>query len=198
MPFHPTSFELLVCYLNTAVGKFILVNVYQLSSHNITEAFFEDLTSLLEIISTYSSMIVLVGDFNIHVNDSYDVMALHFLDLIDAFGLVQHVTGPTHARGHTLDLVITAPNYAPTDISTDRRNIISDHGLTTCQLRWLCLRLLVSVTRLSDNSTLSTLTFSTLLYMSHLSAWMLRSLMADQLVICVSYTIMNYSTCLTS
>ena len=133
MHFHPTSFELLACYLNSAVGKFILVNVYRPSSHNITEAFFKDLTSLHEIISTYSSMTVLVGDFNIHVNDSHDVMALRFLDLIDAFGLVQHVTGPTHAHGHTLDLVITAPNYAPTDISTDPSNIISDHGFVTCQ-----------------------------------------------------------------
>ena len=39
MPFHPTSFELLVCYLNSAVDKFILVNEYRPSSHNITEAF---------------------------------------------------------------------------------------------------------------------------------------------------------------
>ena len=115
------------------VSKFILVNVYRPSSHNITEAFFEDLTSLLEIISTYSSMTVLVGDFNIHVDDSHDVMVLRFLDLIDVFGLVQHVTGPTHARGHTLDLVITASNYAPMDISTDPPNIISDHGFATCQ-----------------------------------------------------------------
>ena len=48
-------------------------------------------------------MTILVGDFNIHVDDRRDVMALRFLDLIDTFGLVQHVTGPTHTRGHTLD-----------------------------------------------------------------------------------------------
>ena len=46
-------------------------------------------------------MIVLVGDFNIHVDDSPDIMALRFLNLIDAFGLVQHVT-PQRTRVVTL------------------------------------------------------------------------------------------------
>ena len=36
-----------------------------------------------------------------------DTDALKFLDLLESLGLEQHVTEPTHIRGHTLDLVIT-------------------------------------------------------------------------------------------
>ncbi|CAH3120278.1 unnamed protein product, partial [Porites lobata] len=30
-----------------------------------------------------------------------------FSDLLESFGLKQHVTGPTHKDGHTLDLIVT-------------------------------------------------------------------------------------------
>ena len=48
-----------------------------------------------------------MGDFNIHVDTMSDSLAARFCDIIDSMGLKQHVTGPTHSAGHTLDLVIT-------------------------------------------------------------------------------------------
>jgi hypothetical protein len=50
--------------------------------------------------------------FNIHVDDTAGANAQRFFHLLDAFGLHQHVTDPTHADGHTLDLVITRPSLA--------------------------------------------------------------------------------------
>ncbi len=47
----------------------------------------------------------LLGDFNIHVDTSSCKFASEFLSLLDCFNSVQHVQGPTHSRGHTLDLV---------------------------------------------------------------------------------------------
>lgn len=129
----PTSFELLACHLVAASSKLALVTVYRPSSHPVTEIFFEEFTSLLELLSTYSSNVVIMGDFNLHVDDVTDAAALRFLDLLDAFGFVQHIKGATHSCGHTLDLVITQPTCCPTHINVDPP-VISDHGLVSCSL----------------------------------------------------------------
>ena len=50
---------------------------------------------------------MIVGDFNIHVNDANDPEAAIFLDLLDSMNLKKLVTEHTHQRGHTLDLIIT-------------------------------------------------------------------------------------------
>ena len=48
---------------------------------------------------------VVVGDFNIHYDDHSKADKL--IDLLDTFGLIQHVETPTHIHGHILDLVIS-------------------------------------------------------------------------------------------
>ena len=45
-------------------------------------------------------------------------------------GLVQLVTGPTHRRGHTLDVVITRPSSLVTEISAALPSL-SDHCIVT-------------------------------------------------------------------
>ena len=39
--------------------------------------------------------------------DENNTVAIDFLHLTESFNLIQHVTGPTHTHGHTLDLVFT-------------------------------------------------------------------------------------------
>ncbi len=39
---------------------------------------------------------LIVGDFNIHVDNTNDALGLAFTDLINSFGVKQNVTGPTH------------------------------------------------------------------------------------------------------
>ena len=72
---------------------------------------------------------VISGDFNIHVDDNGPARRFH--DMHDVFGLVQHITGPTHRLGHTLDLIITLPACAPYNIIVDAP-MLSDHSLVTC------------------------------------------------------------------
>ncbi len=50
---------------------------------------------------------LIVGDFNIHVDNTNDALGLAFTDLINSFGVKQNVTGPTHRFNHTLDLIIS-------------------------------------------------------------------------------------------
>ena len=99
--------------LGSAISKFILVTIYRPSSIRVTEVFFKELTCLLEIISKYRNVSKISGDVNIHVDDSNNATARKFVDLLDAFGLVQHVIDPTHACEHTIDLIITLPSHAP-------------------------------------------------------------------------------------
>ena len=44
---------------------------------------------------------------NSHGDDASDADARNFLDLLESLGLQQHVRGPTHIHGHTLDHVVT-------------------------------------------------------------------------------------------
>ena len=126
----PTSFELLVCHMGTTLSKFILVTIYRPSSQQVTELFFEEITSLFEIIASYGSTTIISGDFNIHVDDANAVTAQRLLSLLDAFSLEQHISGPTHTCGHTLDLLITQPECVPDSVDIDPP-IISDHSLIT-------------------------------------------------------------------
>ena len=61
----------------------------------------------LESIILCSEPIIITGDFNIHVDDLSDHNAIILLDMLECFGLQQHVNQPTHRLGHTLDLIIS-------------------------------------------------------------------------------------------
>ena len=54
---------------------------------------------------TVKHRILIVGDFNFHVDDLTDRAAARFVDLITSFNFKQHVIVPTHRDGHTLDLM---------------------------------------------------------------------------------------------
>ena len=50
---------------------------------------------------------MIIGDFNLHVNDSEDQDGEVYSDTMLALGLDQHVMFPTHRSNDTLDLVFT-------------------------------------------------------------------------------------------
>ena len=61
---------------------------------------------IVDLIAEHKN-IVLVGDFNIHVNDEDNPNVVIFLDTMTALGLHQYVNGSTHCSGNCLDLVFT-------------------------------------------------------------------------------------------
>ena len=63
---------------------------------------------MISVILSKERLLVL-GDFNIHVDVPNGIDAVKFLDLLELVGLEQHVTEPTHILNfsHRLDLVIT-------------------------------------------------------------------------------------------
>ena len=69
--------------------------------------FMKEFGDLVEICSTLSGKLVILGDYNVHVDSSRDSESAQLSTLFESFGLVQHVQCSTHISGHTLDLIIT-------------------------------------------------------------------------------------------
>ena len=77
---------------------------------------------------------VVVGDFNVHVDVPGDGDSIKLLDLLESFSLKQHVVGPTHVHGHTLDLVITRQPDQIIRSTPKVDRYISDHSSVLCSL----------------------------------------------------------------
>ncbi|CAM4272747.1 unnamed protein product [Leuciscus chuanchicus] len=88
-------------------------------------SFLSDFSEFITQLCTTSSTILLVGDFNIHIDSSTSKPTTDFLDIIHSFNFIQHVNFPTHTRGHTLDLVCSTGLNIDTLSHTDLA--ISDH-----------------------------------------------------------------------
>ena len=73
---------------------------------SLTE-FFEEWTEFLEALNSSPGEIIITGDFNFHVdNEINNPNARRFMHLVEVLGFKQHVIGPTHFAGHTLDLLL--------------------------------------------------------------------------------------------
>jgi len=103
--------------------------IYRSPSQSV-QRFLDEFSDLLELVSVSSGKLLIVGDFNIHVDDPSCSVARKFLSLLDTFGLTQHVNFPTRFQsgrpGHSVDLVLSR--------STDKfvvdcynSDLISDH-----------------------------------------------------------------------
>ncbi len=77
---------------------------------------------------------LIVGDFNIHVDNTNDALGLAFTDLINSFGVKLNVTWPTHRFNHTLTLIISHGSDL-TDIDiVPQSDDVTDHFLVSCML----------------------------------------------------------------
>ena len=76
---------------------------YSSTNQETVTKFLDEFTEwLANILGSFSNMIVL-GGFNVHINDENDNEAGIFVDTITALGFNQHVTFPTHQVGNILD-----------------------------------------------------------------------------------------------
>ena len=69
--------------------------------------FLDELTDwAAESVSTCNN-VILVGDFNLHINSPNDDDACNVMETTQALGLHQNITFPTHVFGNTLDLIFS-------------------------------------------------------------------------------------------
>ena len=69
---------------------------YSIKHPITTSTFFEEFTGYLESVIMSSGLLLITGDFNIHVDDPLDTDCVHFLGLLESMGLQRHVDVPTH------------------------------------------------------------------------------------------------------
>ncbi len=78
--------------------------------------------------------VLIVGDFNIHVDNEKDALGSAFTVILNSIGVRQHVSGPTRFRNHTLDLILShGIDVNGVDI-LQQSDDISDHYLVFCKL----------------------------------------------------------------
>ena len=63
-----------------------------------TSTFFSEFSEYLESVVMCEEQLIIVGDFNFHVDIPEDTDTIKLLDLLESFCLQQHVEGPTHIR----------------------------------------------------------------------------------------------------
>ena len=101
----PFEFSVFLC-INQYVIKVVCIHRPPHSeAHPIfTKAFFADFSLYLESIVLATEIPLITGDFNLHVDCPLDRNAKRFSELLDTFGLIQHVNVPTHSSGYILHL----------------------------------------------------------------------------------------------
>ena len=134
----PKSFDYIESILYTHGSPLHLIVIYRFppnAKNKLTvNQFLDEFSSFLEEKILTTSRLLIVGDFNFHVDNINDKNAEHFLSVLDTFDLQQHVHQSTHARGHTLDLIITRSSDQLVEDLSVTDTAISDHFWATCLL----------------------------------------------------------------
>ena len=133
-----TSFEYAEFIVKSGSFSTRLVIVYHppySREHPHTDrSFLTEFTTYLESIILSVESLLIVGDFNLHVDDPDDAVFAAFLDTLESMNLAQHVTGPTHEHNHTLDLVITRQSDKVLLCQPKVGFLFSDHAPIFCSL----------------------------------------------------------------
>ena len=92
-----------------------------------TGMFIDEMTDLLiDNIPKYWNLIIL-GDFSISTENVSNPDTVIFSDTMAALGLQQHVQGPTHKMGNTLDLIFSQLKMQITVTATATYGFVLDH-----------------------------------------------------------------------
>ena len=88
----------------------------------------------VESVSTCNN-VILMGDFNLHINDPNDDDACNFIETTQALGFHQNISFPIHVSSNTLDLIFSEVSNKVKVGGCYQGDYISDHFLITCSLR---------------------------------------------------------------
>lgn len=119
------------------------------------DAFFEEFSQLIDSYALTTVRPILVGDFNLHIDRPESLPERKFLGILNDSGFKQHVSVPTHVKGHTLDLAITRSDDPIVHSVEIHYPGLSDHFAVVCSLtlvkptapshRWIMARKLKQV-----------------------------------------------------
>ena len=97
--------------------------------------FIKEFCTLVEQLIILPGNILIAGDFNFHIDSIKDPDTVKFNKILESFNLKQHINGPTHKKGHTLDLIITRNEDKFVTGVKIHDPVISDHLSIHCTLQ---------------------------------------------------------------
>ena len=96
--------------------------------------FLDDVSKVSLIAAVHPTETIVCGDFNTRYKDSTCTNANNLADLLDTYGVVQHVSDATHERGNILDLIITAKTSGLLATPVSPTALLTDHYVLECAL----------------------------------------------------------------
>ena len=129
-----STFEMCLCNIQAKASNFLVMCVYRppysAKNRNTISMFtaeFADICS--SILSIHSDRkLIIVGDFNIHMDETNNTETIAFSELLNTLNWQQHVNEATHTSGHIIDLCITSDNSELTISQPTVDYFISDHA----------------------------------------------------------------------
>lgn len=131
------SFECLEVTVSTSSASLKLVIVYRpppSSKNGLTQSdFYKEFADYMTSLQSSPANLLVIGDFNVHWENTHNSETANFHDLLETTNSTQHVNGPTHIEGHTIDLVISRSGDKVIH-SVQVGPLISDHHIIQCSL----------------------------------------------------------------
>lgn len=107
---------------------------YSMAHPVLPGKFFDEFSSYLEDIILCPEILLITGDFNFHLDDTGNTNTIKLNEMLETFGLKQHVSIPTHSSNHILDLLITRSTTDINISSIESTLYLSDHCFIECEL----------------------------------------------------------------
>ena len=104
------------------------------SKGNTHATFLDEVSKLTQLLMTNYTNLVLLGDFNIHTQDTENPDSVTYSDTMEALGLQQQIHKPMHRLGNTLDVICTECLDRVRVIHSFLGNFISDHRIVGIEL----------------------------------------------------------------
>ncbi len=128
-PQNISTMEILETLLTVNNKKVRIVCIYRPDSSKANKykmsKFYEEINELMVHYNMCSEEVIMIGDYNFHMNKPERSDVKKFTQILDICNLIQHVTEPTHELGNTLDLLITRKDTCVIEHSVDFQ--LSDH-----------------------------------------------------------------------
>ena len=114
---------------NVSLQIFVIYRPPPSSNNKLSfTTFREEFSDFVTQVASKHKYYLILGDFNIHMDNTSSLQTRNFPDILDLFNLVQFVPTPTHRAGYILDLVISSQEgLSPRFLRCDDVHI-SDHS----------------------------------------------------------------------
>ena len=117
--------------------------------------YLDEIKELLTALIPKYNNIMLLGDFNMHIEDTTNPDNIIFNDKIKALVLIQHVKSPTHKQGNILDLILSKAKSQLRMSNCQTNSYMSDHAIVIINTNISKKRTQLTTKLIRDNSKLT-------------------------------------------